>query len=376
MNDRYPIPPDGEVLHAHHLKDQTLFTLRQAGRVLGGAWGFFRPADLEAAATANLIHLDDGEVVIENLALVSPGGLALRANKLRSRLTGESATMHLAWVLPESEAGTDREARVKLTLPANAAPTPGAPEEAQIGRVRAANPAEITLTAPALGLDATPELVHAWSALRDGFGELVTLFDQSTDCARLEWRTVRRALKHLDTVPASCGPIEAIRDVSYAFGQLADLASARADPKDAGEAAEGLYEQSKKCVHAAIEGTSRLCDQLWNLIEAVHAAKKTLAHWLVGRKKLKESCVRAEAGNMMVWSYSLPEVPPTSITITFTQDGDERVAAWIKFFDAQGQLLELEVEGNEGRAVASEVPHGAKRFELQCAEGVDVTVEE
>ena len=109
MNDRYPIPPDGEVLHAHHLKGQTLFTLRQAGRVLGGAWGFFRPADLEA--TANRIHLDDREVVIENLALVSPGGFALRADELRRPLTGESATMHLTWVLPEGEAGTDRESR-------------------------------------------------------------------------------------------------------------------------------------------------------------------------------------------------------------------------------------------------------------------------
>ena len=89
--------------------------------------------------------------------------------------------------------------------------------------------------------------------------------------------------------------------------------------------------------------------------------------------------MRAEAGDMMVWSYSLPEVPPTSITLTFTRDGDERVPAWIRYFDAQGQgqLLELKVEGSEGRAVASkEVPHGAKRFELECAEGIEVTVEE
>ena len=127
-----------------------------------------------------------------------------------------------------------------------------------------------------------------------GLVELVTLFDQSTDCTRLEWRTVRRALKHLDTLPASCDPIEATRDVSYAFGQLADLAYARADSEAAGEAAEGLCEQSKKCIHAASEGTSHLCEQLRQLIDAVRAAKKTLARWLVGGKKAQggATCVR------------------------------------------------------------------------------------
>jgi hypothetical protein len=97
----YPIPGDDEILRTRHLRALALMTIRQAALAAqAGGWGFFLPADLKPG-TANRIVRDNSGYAIQNLAVLTRVGLAIRHNELRipaEHIAGNQ--IKVSWAVP------------------------------------------------------------------------------------------------------------------------------------------------------------------------------------------------------------------------------------------------------------------------------------
>lgn len=98
----YPIPDNGQILETRHLRALALMTIGQAALAAqAGGWGFFLPAGLKPG-TVNRLSGDQSSPVIENLAVLTRTGLAIRRQQLSVPVSNVGAgKVKVIWAVPD-----------------------------------------------------------------------------------------------------------------------------------------------------------------------------------------------------------------------------------------------------------------------------------
>ena len=384
MSEGYPIPRDGAVLHASHLHAQTLFTLAEAGHALRGRWGFFRPAGLAAGQGVNEIGVEDGLVVIKNLALRTPDGFVVRAQKLCAKDRAKvDEVVRLAWRLPEPSSREASVVRAEMSVVPRGA-GPGGRGSVEIGSVvevgsvaveEASATLGVSLTAPVFGLGGAEELARTWRDLIEEDGVLLRLAEK-TERSRhgraFERRVVSAAFRRVAAMPLDCDTKQAMWELESAFRQLADFAWAYAR---AGEAVvvetARVLEASGKCRERA-EKLTPLCGGLREIAAALGERASTWEWLRTERRRLDPTGVLDEGGQLRVLHYSVDDNIDT-LDIVPRGVHPKRAMAWAGFDGAQlDELKDGQIE--DGAKWVVKVPRSASRFMLRCQSHVTVEV--
>ena len=370
MIERYPIPPDGEILTSKHLHDQTLFTLAQVGRGLRGSWGFFRPPD--STGLANRVFIQDGYVVIENLAAISPEGFSFQAEKLSAFIPAVGRSLRLSWTLPSD--ASENDGLVGISLAVVAPDIPEEPGSVVIGEIGGRRRSNVSLTAPAFTIDSVALLVDSWSKLGKALHDITSALDGSSRGNPFERLLVGSAFNQLDSA-LSDTPIQATRKLNTALEQLAGFVHVNAGRKIDQET-EILLTHAGKCCAAAKEGPTALYRALSRLTSTLAKTPNAVRDWLsAGKRELRPDNEIVEAGMHMVKDYSLGNTAPGPVHVTLVdvEAGPEPMTAWVRFDDAGWQEL-IGRRTDHGIEASLEPPAGAARLSLRCTVGMDTVV--
>ena len=377
MNERYPIPADGALLHARHLHAETLFTLTEAGRAFRGSWGFFRPEGLARNERVNDVRVENDQVVITNLAMTTPDGFALRAKRLCS-VARARGMVRLAWSLPEPNTKMDSVVEVVMTVDVSQRATPGERGGATIGTVVAEGTGAgaalgVLLTAPVFSLDGAEKVACTWRYFAGEDGPLVELASEVSRSRRggaFERGLVSGVFQRVAGMPLRCEPGQAMWELESAFWQLANFAEAYAENEEEVVAETGaLCDSVRKCREMA-NRLGPLCAGLEELTGRLKASV-CLRNWLrTERLPLTPESTVLGAGRDKVLRYSVNSdlrelriVPPLDV-------GAQQVAAWSKFDEGDWNRLMKEPDDAEW---VVEAPGGATYFSLRCP--TDVTMQ-
>lgn len=321
--------------------------------------------------------------MIRNLALILPDGFTCREGELRKQIPPGGGSIRVTWTLPENDATDDGAVRVGLGIIGKGKTENAADADPEMARCCAAETIgevdeadRVVLSAPALGLDATASLHDAWNELVGVLIERIAdPFDKSPRGEPFERRLVRRALRRLRRVPPDTEPGRAIRELEAAIEHLADFATTYAGAEVARETESLLPKLSKLLDTGGVpnNGTTALVKLFREIVRVANNELESTVSWLHGGKLLvlKPEARHETGDSRMVLEYSVPETGARSVLITFSGNGATN--AWISFSDSWDSVHGQAVEGGVLK-VRRQLPPGTRRFRLQCAGDVDVTV--
>ncbi|GAB6841712.1 hypothetical protein HNR00_004993 [Methylorubrum rhodinum] len=195
---RYPIPSDGQTLRSGHLHGLALLAVRQSALgAQAGPWGLFVPPG-QQPGNCNVVTVKDGLVSVENLAILTATGIALRADRLETKLKSsgdDHSGLTVSWTLPEKAISEDEGAPILLALSlmgAGQAHSVEALGYIAAGANRRAKPNWVA-TAPLVTLGATPETAAAATELNSALDRIAAATETSARApafARLLVRTL------------------------------------------------------------------------------------------------------------------------------------------------------------------------------------------
>ena len=369
MNERDPIPKDGEVLHASNLHALATFMLAEAGRGLRGAWGFFRPSTLADDESANCIYVEDNKVIVKNLALITRDGFTLveTTKKLECELPSmASASLCLKWKLSEPLREGERGAFPVFDIVSIDQRVPRC-RAAIVGKVSGLANMKVDLHAPALSLDAAKDVQDKWNSLAAKFRRLARLVGRSLRGGLFERRLVQTALQGLAELPPETAPVQATREMKTVAHLLAAFVEAHADSGVYKEV-DGLVERVKECSGAV--GVTRLCDAL----ERARLDKMpTTERWLqTTTRDLRRVNTQGEDGNKVVHHYDLSDVTEATVFVALARTSALDPEAHGRFDDGEWHLFEGKATVDQTEASFGPAPEGAHRFSLKCADSVEI----
>ena len=386
----YPIPPDGQVLRSSHLRGQTLFALIEAGRARRGIWGFFRPTQDGSGAAPNRIQVSNGQLVIHNLAVVSPDGFTLRAAETPPKSVWIGGKVRLAWKLPEHASNQDGRVGTDIEIVSAGDSRLNEPGAFVIGEIVAAeNRGDIpqfAATAPALGLDAAESLAEAWEELGGALHSLADAVAKSPRGLPFERSLVRAALDGIRAIPKETEPRQAMKELKGALVRLADFIKAYEGGKGAVEETEGWCARVEDCRLDADKGLTLLCESLQRLAAA---DREEIVRWLEAEEPSPLELLRSyKHANMEERVYHPGDPPVSSVLIAAPKSGASgTIEVWFRLaspdpqprYNARRKYEELPkssrtpFDERAGDLREVEVPTGAQEFHLRCR--VDATIQ-
>ena len=386
MRLRYSIPPDGQVLRAQHLHDQTMFSLTEAGRALRGVWGFFRAPDLSVEHAANEIFVEREVLVIRNLALLSPDGVVLRVGDLREPVPGDGGTARVVWGLPANNTENEGRVSVRLEFEAERRRPPDGSVTVVIGKVE---DNRFVSEVPVLSLEGSASVADAWAAVCKALGEFELLIGSSGHGDTFHRRLVESELRGIGRLQADTVPQHAVTCVETAVERLAAFAEAHGADKRVLREIERARKEAAKCRETA-GGLTALEHALNRLAEMASAELKGAREWLLHTEaEWVELPADGEIRNPehTMTDYGVEGARVGRIRIRFEKKASRpNWRRWpeVSYRFDEGAFLVLkhvqeEKMRDNSRTIWTsgdlEIPDGAERLRVRCERDVDVRVE-
>ena len=378
----YPVPPNGKVLQSEHLRDLTLFVLATVARRRFGEWGLFRPLDCSeerVRTEVNRVTIEGQELVIRNVSIICREGVAIRAEEVRTRFSSSGGEIYLSWNVPgHSGGGVASDGGVTVQLFVGTRPegtvvvmlgrmVPPVSATATVSRD------DVSLSVPALSLDASSDLDEAWSALGATLVELAMAVENSKQGSTFERLEVSESLRSILDMPRHFDPSRAIWELRTTTRRLENFVKGHRGECDNG--AEHIAAVLSRASDNCLDGAKDEIDTLIRLIrQVIRTDTAEIVRWLRPSEVLPSESV-ADVGNFDKLYFRLPEASVT-VEVEFSGGRGAGIPDDIEYEIAGewrrvSEPLEFS-DPNRPSVGILKLPTGASRFSIRCESGLKV----
>jgi hypothetical protein len=374
---RYPVPGNRLPLRSEHLHELALLAIRQSALAAkAGAWGLFLPAGRDPG-TCNRVTLTDKEIVVEDLSVLTKGGVAICAPRLQLSIDDSESVEKIllaTWSLPPTAKSENEPAPLEIGLSIGQAGDEAHATE-ELGRITAAAGRRVRRqylpTAPLITLGATPEAAQLVVKVSQSLERLAALLEKSVRASPFERLSLRARVLACRPSPISGSPTAVLARVSG--GVLMVLAMMRAFGTET--EAQVALQLEVAVAPPAGDSAERLLRWMEKLCELL-AETGPVVGWLRNVQQVLrplEGFPIAVGGVLREFRYAVPEDAESPLHLGFDSTLTLPPTVWIRLGGAGFKPLELESSAN-GFTAPIEIDANTATLAVRVPLGVDPVV--